>query len=72
GNLAEWTSDWMNENYYRNSPKDNPPGPHPTDAKAVRGGSWESTAGFMRSSNRAAYWAKMRNDAIGFRCVSSS
>jgi sulfatase modifying factor 1 len=72
GNLAEWTNDWMNENYYRISPKDNPPGSHPTTAKAVRGGSWESTAGFLRSSNRAAYWVKMRNNAIGFRCVSSS
>jgi formylglycine-generating enzyme required for sulfatase activity len=72
GNLAEWTNDWMDENYYRNSPKDNPPGSHPTTAKVVRGGSWESTAGFLRSSNRAAYWVKMRNNAIGFRCVSSS
>lgn len=72
GNLAEWTHDWMDENYYRISPKDNPPGSHPTTAKVVRGGSWESTAGFLRSSNRAAYWAKMRNNAIGFRCVSSS
>jgi formylglycine-generating enzyme required for sulfatase activity len=72
GNLAEWTHDWMNENYYRISPKDNPPGSHPTTAKVVRGGGWESTAGFLRSSNRAAYWVKMRNYAIGFRCVSSS
>ncbi|MCH6578922.1 MAG: SUMF1/EgtB/PvdO family nonheme iron enzyme [Nitrospinae bacterium] len=72
GNLAEWTNDWMDENYYRNSPKDNPPGSHPATAKVVRGGSWESTAGFLRSSNRAAYWPKMRNNAIGFRCVSSS
>jgi formylglycine-generating enzyme required for sulfatase activity len=72
GNLAEWTNDWMNENYYRNSPKDNPPGSHPTTAKVVRGGGWESTAGFLRSSNRAAYWVKMRNYAIGFRCVSNS
>lgn len=72
GNLAEWTNDWMNESYYRISPKDNPPGSHPTTAKVVRGGSWESTAGFLRSSNRASYWTKMRNYAIGFRCVSSS
>ncbi len=72
GNLAEWTSDWMNENYYRSSPKDNPQGSHPTTAKVVRGGSWQSTAGFLRSSNRAAYWVKMRNYAIGFRCVSKS
>ena len=72
GNLAEWTNDWMNENYYRISPKDNPPGSHPTTAKVVRGGGWESTAGFLRSSNRAAYWVKMRNYAIGFRCVSNS
>ncbi len=72
GNLAEWANDWMDENYYRQSPKNNPPGSHPTAAKVVRGGSWESTAGFLRSSNRAAYWPKMRNNAIGFRCVSSS
>lgn len=72
GNLAEWTNDWMNETYYRVSPKKNPPGSHATTARVVRGGSWESTAGFLRSSNRAAYWVKMRNYAIGFRCVSGS
>ena len=72
GNLAEWTNDWMNENYYRNSPKKDPPGSHPTTAKVVRGGSWETTAGFLRSSNRAAYWVKMRNYAIGFRCASNT
>lgn len=72
GNLAEWTNDWMNETYYRVSPKENPPGSHATTARVVRGGSWESTAGFLRSSNRAAYWEKMRNYAIGFRCVSGS
>ncbi|NIY14983.1 MAG: SUMF1/EgtB/PvdO family nonheme iron enzyme, partial [Nitrospinaceae bacterium] len=72
GNLAEWTADWMNEDYYRSSPKNNPKGSHPTTAKVVRGGSWHTTAGFLRSSNRAAYWVKMRNYAIGFRCVSNS
>jgi len=72
GNLAEWTNDWMNETYYRISPKKNPPGSHATTARVVRGGSWEGTAGFLRSSNRAAYWVKMRNYAIGFRCVSNS
>ncbi|CCQ89159.1 conserved exported hypothetical protein [Nitrospina gracilis 3/211] len=69
GNVAEWTADWMDENYYRSSPKDNPKGPRPLDNKVVRGGAWNTTAGFLRSSNRAAFLPDFRNPGVGFRCV---
>jgi len=72
GNVAEWVFDWMDENYYRSSPKDNPQGPRPMTSRVVRGGGWNSTAGFLRSSNRAAYWVNFRNPAVGFRCVMDS
>lgn len=72
GNLAEWTADWLDENYYRTSPRKDPTGPHPTRAKVVRGGAWNTSAGFLRSANRAAYEAEFRNPGLGFRCASDS
>ena len=72
GNLAEWTADWLDENYYRHSPKKDPKGPLPTDSKVVRGGAWNTAAGFLRSANRAAYWVDLRNPGLGFRCASGS
>lgn len=72
GNVAEWVSDWMNENYYRTSPKDNPKGSHATTARVARGGAWNTTAGYLRSSNRKGYEEKFRNPAVGFRCVMDS
>ncbi|WP_282010431.1 formylglycine-generating enzyme family protein [Nitrospina watsonii] len=72
GNVAEWVADWMDENYYRLSPKDNPQGPSPQDNKGVRGGAWNTTAGFLRSSNRAGFLPDFRNPGVGFRCVASS
>ncbi len=72
GNLAEWTSDWMDENYYRNSPKDNPPGSYPSRHKVARGGAWNTIAGYMRATNRAFFEFEMRIPGVGFRCASSS
>ncbi len=72
GNVAEWVSDWMNESYYRVSPKDNPKGSHATTARVARGGGWNTTAGYLRSSNRMGYWVNFRNPAVGFRCVKDS
>jgi len=69
GNLAEWSNDWMDEDYYRKSPKDNPPGGTPSRLKIVRGGAWNTGARFLRSSARAAYTWDVRNPGVGFRCA---
>lgn len=69
GNVSEWTSDWILENYYQISPKDNPKGPDAGRAKVVRGGSWYSGSQGLRSANRSSLWRDYRKDGVGFRCV---
>jgi len=72
GNVAEWVNDWMDENYYRVSPKDNPPGPRPMPSKVVRGGAWNTSAGYLRSSSRSSFEADYRNPGVGFRCAADA
>lgn len=40
GNVWEWCSDWYGENYYANSPANNPKGPDAGSLRVLRGGSW--------------------------------
>ena len=39
GLVGEWCSDWYDEDYYDNSPSNNPKGPKDGDHKVIRGGS---------------------------------
>jgi sulfatase modifying factor 1 len=78
GNVYEWTADWMDDKYYKNSPKDNPQGPertNPSDRKGggvrkvLRGGSWASNADSQRSAARKGFVVDYRIDLFGFRCA---
>mgnify|MGYP002862134397 FL=1 len=78
GNVYEWTADWMDDKYYRKSPKDNPTGPvrtNPTDRKGggvrkvIRGGAWASNTDSQRSAARKSFVVDYRIDSFGFRCV---
>lgn len=42
GNVAEWCSDWYEEQYYRHSPKSNPQGPEEGKYRVCRGGYWNN------------------------------
>lgn len=69
GNVWEWVSDWYDEDYYRESPECNPPGPERGSFKAFRGGGWHSGPGCIAVHRRNAlpeFWVDM---AGGFRCV---
>ncbi len=73
GNVWEWVADWYDQDYYQNSPSDNPQGPDYSwdKAKVIRGGSWISMPGDSRNSLRAKAIPHVRGN-IGFRLAFSS
>ena len=72
GNVWEWTSDWYDPIYYKNSPTRNPQGPLNGTRRVLRGGSWFSlTELIVRSSFRKASLPDTRNYSTGFRYVFS-
>ena len=85
GNVWEWVSDWYAENYYRNSPGNNPKGPdsgvfrglrggswHDIDGYFLRGGSWNYLHDYLRAAFRNWCSPSYRFTYIGFRCVVSA
>jgi len=74
GNVAEWCNDIYDENYYKQSPEKNPPGPVQGEKYVLRGGAWSSSADDCRSAYRVGenpgfQDACFARDGIGFRCV---
>lgn len=69
GNVHEWVADHYAEDFYYNSPAENPIGPASGVGRVIRGGAWDSTATGLRSAARKrvsyGYWF----DDTGFRCV---
>ena len=85
GNVWEWVDDWY-EPYYQIRTQNNPTGPETGESKIVRGGSFNSSAGALRITNRV--WLHPKNKVfpkvttygqimnevynfIGFRCAKS-
>ena len=52
GNVWEWVQDWYDEDYYRNSPRNNPKGPGSGEYRVLRGGSWGNLSNNLRAANR--------------------
>lgn len=69
GNVWEWVQDWYDENYYENSPRENPPGPEIGTIKVLRGGSWNLSVQFVRAANRDYYFPSDSSLNVGFRCA---
>ncbi len=73
GNLYEWCLDIYEDDYYQNSPADNPNGPRfnpkllAKEVRVIRGGSWISKKDELRTYHRANAKATSRNNLIGFR-----
>lgn len=68
GNAAEWTADWYQDPYYKESPEDDPQGPSTGEYHSIRGGNWMMPAKNSRVSNRGAAGASNRSMIFGFRC----
>ncbi|MBT3340256.1 MAG: SUMF1/EgtB/PvdO family nonheme iron enzyme [Planctomycetes bacterium] len=69
GNLYEWCNDWYDASYYAQSPSNNPFGPNAGTYRILRGGSWNSTAPYLRNALRGGDGPERRNSYVGFRCV---
>ena len=69
GNVWEWVQDWYDENYYENSPRENPPGPETGTIKVLRGGSWSNLEQYVRAANRGFNSPALSLNSVGFRCA---
>jgi len=70
GNAWEWVGDWYDENYYSQSPSEDPRGPSSGQYRTARGGAWNHLAMVNRVSNRLKIDPGNRFQfPTGFRCV---
>jgi formylglycine-generating enzyme required for sulfatase activity len=67
GNLWEWSSDWMDKDYYASSPKDNPKGPDQGELKVLRGGCWSLRKGAMKTYVRGWMTPDKNFNTFGLR-----
>jgi len=70
GNVWEWVNDWYDGDYYTNSTTNNPTGPQNGSSNTLRGGSWDLSAYYARSSDRNNWTPTLRGNRVGFRCAS--
>lgn len=69
GNVYEWCHDWFDDNYYSNSPVNDPTGPDNGSFRSFRGGSWFLGANDCRSSFRFRIHPENALFDVGFRVV---
>ncbi len=74
GNVWQWCNDWYGENYYKESPKEDPLGPVSGKMRVLRGGAKDSTATKCRAAFRHQEFPSFTDacfgaDSYGFRRV---
>jgi formylglycine-generating enzyme required for sulfatase activity len=65
GNVFEWCWDWNGD--YPNEKQKDPAGAASGIYRVFRGGSWDSSAAYIRSASRSYFYPPFRNNDIGFR-----
>lgn len=71
GNVWEWCWDWYNPDYYKFNETKDPKGPINGEKKISRGGSWDSTPSYARTSNRMNTYPDTTYPFYGLRLVRS-
>jgi len=69
GNVAEWTADWYDPDYYKKAPNRNPKGPDKGTQKAFRGGGWIDSTPSVRPAQRNGTDPQTKMNWLGFRCA---
>ncbi|MDR1165121.1 MAG: formylglycine-generating enzyme family protein [Deltaproteobacteria bacterium] len=69
GNIWEWTGDWHQENYYQESPFNDPQGPLKGTAKVFRGCGWDSDHYRCRVTYRNFMAPNNYNSYVGLRVL---
>jgi len=74
GNVAEWVSDWYDDDYYAQaeSAQPDPIGPPLGDEKVARGGSWDAVPFFARTMHRQSRRPNEPAPWLGFRCAADA
>jgi len=69
GNVREWVADYYAEDYFAQSPVDNPQGPEKTRWRVIKGGGWFSGKGCNMVHVRNALPGGWKDFNVGFRCA---
>ncbi|NUQ64445.1 MAG: SUMF1/EgtB/PvdO family nonheme iron enzyme [Pirellulales bacterium] len=69
GNVLEWCADWFGQDYYRESPRDDPTGPLDGGIRVIRGGSCHEPSVLCRATTRMTLGPQQFNSSVGFRVV---
>lgn len=69
GNVAEWTADWFDREYYKRAEAKDRKGPAAGEYKVIRGGAWSDPAPRITVFFRNWVRPNQRSPNIGFRCA---